>query len=154
MSDLLSAVSLPWFWVFASLLAAWGIGSALKRNHRSDFTAMQSLVAAGVDLEKPRKVQFALFVPTPASAAFLRERLLQEGYEVTAESADVELQAPKGRSTEKRSGHLVRASKVVVLYGGTLRTARQAFSSLAAKENGLYLGWEVLDRSPLGEAQL
>ncbi|MGE4049446.1 MAG: ribonuclease E inhibitor RraB [Piscinibacter sp.] len=153
MPEFLSEVRLPWFWIVFAVLAAWGVRSALKRDHKTDFVAMQELVAAGIDLEVPREVQFALFVPTEASAQHITDRLQKDGFGIHTEAADLELPSSKGSRSQRSTGYLLRAKRTVVIYGDTLRTVRKNFSELATKENGVYLGWELLDRSPLGQAQ-
>jgi Regulator of ribonuclease activity B len=154
MLDSLAELKLPWFWIFFGLLVILGAWSARKRGDaRSDIVAMQQLVASGVDLEVPRETQFAIFVRTEASAEFIRARLANDGYVVKVEIAEVEVVDSRSKKPEKQSGNLIRSSKVVVIYGDTLRVIRRSLTELAAKENGIYLGWEVLDKSPTGKPQ-
>ncbi len=151
MLDSLAELKLPWFWILFGLLVIFGTWSARKRgDNKSDFVAMQNLVASGIDLEVPREVQFALFVRTAASAEFIRDRLTSDGYLVQTEHAEIEVVDKKSKHSDKQSGVLIRANRVVVIYGETLRVARRALTELATKEDGIYLGWEVLDKSLKG----
>ncbi len=151
MLDTLAELKPSWFGILFGLMVVFGAWSARKRgDNKSDFVAMQNLAASGIDLEVPREVQFALFVRTAASADFIGARLTGDGYLVQTEDAEIEVVDKKSKRSDKQSGVLIRARRVVVIYGETLRVTRRALTELATKEDGVYLGWEVLDKSPTG----
>jgi Regulator of ribonuclease activity B len=122
--------------------------SIRKRDHAVDRIQMTQLSAKGINLEKPREVEFALFVRTEASAAHITEQLIAEGYSARYEAGKIELRAKRGAQATSEEGHVIVATKVVVLYGDTLRLVRTHFSALAEKENGMYIGWQAKDLSP------
>jgi hypothetical protein len=152
MLESLAELRLPWLWILYAVAAIWGVRSALKRDHRSDFRAMQELSAKGIDLEAPREIEFAAFVRTDASAKYIASQLEQEGYVVTREPGEIEVTA-KAAKPEKSLGFLVKARKVLVIYGSTLKDVRARLTALASKEDGHYLGWQVLDQSPHGRTR-
>jgi hypothetical protein len=129
------------------LFAAWGTYDALKRNSAPDLLQLKRLVGQGLNIERPRLVAFHLFVRTEASARYLAEKLGELGYEVGFESGKISLERRAAANAGPQEGFLVVAKRIVVLYGETLRDARQRLSQLAEKENGIYVGWQALDLS-------
>ena len=119
-----------------------------RGEHAGDHLQLTALSGKGVNLEKPREVDFALFVRTEASANHIASQLAPEGYTVRHEPGKLEVRAKRSAPATIEEGHLVVATKVVVLYGDTLRKVRARFSSLAGKENGVYIGWQAKDLSP------
>jgi Regulator of ribonuclease activity B len=122
--------------------------SMRKRDHAVDQVQMAQLSGKGINLEKPREVEFAMFVRTEASAKHLVELLSQEGFESTYQEGTVQVRLKRGAQATSETGVIVLTTKVVVLYGDTLREVRKRFSQLAEKENGMYLGWQAKDLSP------
>jgi hypothetical protein len=122
--------------------------SIRKRDHAVDRIKMTQLSGRGINLEKPREVEFALFVRTGASAKHIAERLTSDGFLTHYEPGKIEVRANRAAETTSDEGFIIIASKVVVLYGDTLRTIRRDFSALAQKENGTYIGWQAKDLSP------
>ena len=91
-----------------------------------------------------------MLVRTEASAKHIAAQLAREGFITAFHQGGIEIRRRGQSEGERDEGFLVSARKVVVLYGETLKSTRQALTGLASKENGRYIGWQALDQSPLG----
>lgn len=121
--------------------------SIRNRDHPFDRIVLTQLSGKGINLEKPREVEFGLFVRTEPSAKHLAERLTTEGFAVQFQPGNVEVRAHRRASPTMEEGFLIFATKQVVLYGDTLRSVRKQFSALAEGESGAYIGWQAKDLS-------
>jgi hypothetical protein len=119
-----------------------------RGEHAGDRLQLTVLSGKGINLERPREVEFVLFVRTEPSASHLAAQLTPEGYTVRYEPGTIEIRSKPGAQAAPDEGHLVIATKVVVLYGDTLSKVRAQFSALAQKENGYYVGWQAKDLAP------
>jgi hypothetical protein len=99
----------------------------------------RSLVRQGIDLEPPRKVRLKLSVPAGVTADRASESLRADGYVVEALAA----------STQP-----LCARQVIQLHGDDLQVRGRYINELAAAAGGQYLGWELLDRSPIGRGAI
>jgi hypothetical protein len=141
---------LPYSWALGLLLAYLATRSALRRDHPADWTQLKQLSDQGINLEAPREVEFVIFVRTEASARHVATLLANDGFTAAFQQGDVAIPT-RGRSApDPDEGFIVSARKVVILYGDTLKLLRQSLGRIASKENGLYIGWRAIDRSPLG----
>lgn len=121
----------------AMAFASW---SMVRTEDRADYLALEELAGQGIDLEPPREVRFKLSVPAGVATDRVSESLRADGYLVEA------LEATGTRP--------LCARHVITLYGDDLKVRRRYFSRLAAEVGGQYLGWELLDRSPIGRGAI
>lgn len=146
----------PWLAIVMAIVSAianWLTWASFAKEDWADFVAMKDLVGDGIDLEAPRRVQFNLVVPSDIRADAIHRQLLADGYVVETRVEPERVHTATGQSPVDARTRVLQACKVVVLYGDTLRTARKYFTGLASKAGGSYLGWELLDKSPLGQFQ-
>jgi hypothetical protein len=145
-----------WFWLgtitIGLAIPFWLTRSALKRDDPGDWVQMKRLADKGINLERPREVEFRIFLRTKASAAHVASELANWGFETAHAEGHVEVRRRGTTDVERSEGFLVSAKKVLVLYGDTLRALRRQLATLAEKEGGIYIGWQALDDSPLGSA--
>jgi hypothetical protein len=114
----------------AALACAPGLLPAQNQGGaREDQAAIAALQEQGVDLSRPRLLEFAFYFPSLEGAQRAWNRLAGQGFKGKLE--------PAGRGKD----YFLFARKPVLVDAPTLQEMRAAFQSLARENGGRYEGW-------------
>ena len=111
------------------LAAAAPVSAQEPGAHPEDLSALENLHAAGVDLSRPLRLEFAFHFASRAGARSASRVLAREGFRGKLE--------PAGGAGD----YFLFASKPVRADATTLLALRQRFEALARVNGGSYEGW-------------